>query len=178
MKKNPSKNKSDVTKFVLKYIILMAIFFAPISFVPLQKIFDINNTYSNLIAMISSKFLNIIGLHSVQQGRLIILPNVTLKVVYGCNGLDAAMIYAVAVIAFPAHWKKKLYGIILGSFVIQIINIIRIIFLSYYANSGVHLKKYFDYIHLYAAQGLMIAISLGIFFIYLRYAQNTKQNII
>jgi len=144
--------------------------------VPLQKVFDINNIYSRFITVISAKLINLIGIPAQYNDRFIILPNISLKVVYGCNGIDAAMIYGVAVLAFPAQWKKKLYGILLGSIAIQVINIIRIVFLSYYANSGSYFKKYFDYVHLYAAQGLMIAISLGIFFIYLRYAQNIKQN--
>ncbi len=175
--KHFSKVNLKILKFLIVYIILIAVFFTTISFVPLQKLFDINNSYSSLIAMVSAKLLNLLGISAQYNDRFIILPNITLKVVYGCNGIDAAIIYAVAVLAFPAEWKKKLYGILLGSIAIQIINIIRIILLSYYANSGIHLKKFFDYVHLYAAQGLMIAISLGIFFIYLRYAQNTKQNI-
>ncbi len=175
--KHFSKINLKIIKFISVYIILIAIFFTTISFVPLQKVFDINNSYSRLIAMVSAKLLTLLGIPAQYDDRLIILPNITLKVVYGCNGIDAAIIYAVAVLAFPAKWKKKLYGILLGSIAIQVINIIRIILLSYYANSGIHFKEYFDYIHLYAAQGLMIAISLGIFFIYLRYAQNIKQNI-
>lgn len=175
--KNFSHVNLNILKFVSFYIILIAVFFTTISYVPLQKIFDINNSYSRLIAMMSAKILTLLGISAQYSDRLIILPDITLKVVYGCNGIDAAIIYAVAVIAFPANWKKKLYGILFGSIAIQAINIIRIILLSYYANSGLHNKKYFDYVHLYAAQGLMIAISLGIFFIYLRYAQNIKQDI-
>jgi len=42
------------------------------------------------------------------------------------------------------------------------------------AYSGIHFRRLFEYIHIYVAQGLMIAISLGIFFIYLYYAKSKK----
>jgi len=80
------------------------------------------------------------------------------------------MIYSVAVIAFPASWKKKLIGIASGFAVIQIVNILRIVGLAY---SGIHARNLFEYIHIYIAQGMMIAISLGVFFIYLNYAKST-----
>jgi exosortase H (IPTLxxWG-CTERM-specific) len=169
-----AKPPISIKRFAFTYVILMGAFFALISFTPLQKIIDLNGIYSRLIAAITAKVINITGLTCTANGTNINLPTVTLDVVFGCNGLDAAMIFAIAVIAFPASWKKKLIGIVCGSVALQIINIIRIVFLAYLANAGIHAKNYFEYIHLYVAQGLMIAISLGIFFLYLNYAKTSQ----
>jgi exosortase/archaeosortase family protein len=82
------------------------------------------------------------------------------------------MIYSVAVIAFPASWKDKLMGILGGFLVIQVINILRISSLAY---SAIHFKDLFEYIHIYIAQGMMIAVSLGVFFIYLKYTKTSQK---
>ena len=177
-KKRHSKDSSGAAKppisirrFAITYVALMGAFFALISFTPLQKVIDINGIYSSVIAKVSAGALHVTGLPCTSQGTLINLPSVSLDVVFGCNGLDAAMIYAIAVIVYPANWKKKIAGIAAGSLALQIVNIIRIVILARLANSGAYLKGYFEYIHIYAAQGLMIAISLGIFFLYLNYAK-------
>ena len=78
------------------------------------------------------------------------------------------MIYSVGIISFPATWKKKFLGIVAGFIVIQIINIIRIVVLAY---SSIYFKTLFEYIHIYIAQGMMIAIALGIYLLWIGYAK-------
>lgn len=111
--------------------------------------------------------LGIMGVSCKHQGSIIQLPPIALDVRFGCNGFEAVMIYAVAVIAFPASWRRKVMGIIAGFGAIQVINILRIGALAYV---GIHFNDLFEYIHIYVAQGIMIAISLGVFFVYLTYA--------
>ena len=40
--------------------------------------------------------------------------------------------------------------------------------------AGGNFKNLFEYIHVYVAQGIMIAVSLVIFFVYINYAQRPK----
>ena len=90
---------------------------------------------------------------------------------FGCNGLEAVMIYAVAVLTFPASWRNRIIGIIAGFVVIQVLNLIRIVALAY---AGVYHKELFDLIHVYVAQGVMIAVALGTFVIYLTYLSHEQ----
>lgn len=83
------------------------------------------------------------------------------------------MIYAIAIIAFPAPWKKRLLGIAAGLLIIQVINIFRIVGLAY---AAVNHRELFKILHIYVAQGIMIAIALGIFLVYLYYATTKKQS--
>jgi exosortase/archaeosortase family protein len=78
------------------------------------------------------------------------------------------MMYAVAVIIYPSRLVVKAMGIIAGFLIIQILNVIRISGLAY---AGVYHKKLFDIIHIYIAQGLMIAVALGVYLLYLYYAE-------
>lgn len=160
-----------IKRFAVTYLVLMGVFFFLIGFTPLQKIVDINGLYTRGVVATTAKVLGILNIPCTYQGSIIQLPSISLNVQFGCNGLEAVMIYSVAVIAFPAPWKKKLIGISTGFLIIQVVNILRIAALGY---SGIHFKSLFEYIHIYIAQGMMIAVSLGVFFLYLNYAQERK----
>lgn len=150
-KEKINQKKSGIIKFLSIYLILMGIFFLITTLQPIR---------------------NIIGIPAKYSGSLIILPNISLNVQFGCNGLEAVMIYAVAILAYPASWKKRIIGIILGFIIIQFFNILRIVFLIY---SSIHFKKLFEFMHIYVAQGIMIALSLGVFFLYLNYISNKTE---
>jgi exosortase H (IPTLxxWG-CTERM-specific) len=164
-----SKQDLSISRFVITYLVLMGIFFLLLWVRPIQNFIDVNGFYTRYVVLASTKILGIIGMPCTQQGSIIALPSLALDVKFGCNGLEAVMIYSVAILAYPADWKKKLLGIAAGFVSLQIVNLLRIVFLAY---AGLHFKSIFEYIHIYVAQGIMIVISLGIFFIYLNYAKN------
>jgi exosortase/archaeosortase family protein len=87
-----------------------------------------------------------------------------MDVQFGCNGIEAMLIYAAAIAAFPASWKRKLIGIFAGIVLIHAANVLRIVALAY---TGVYYPKLFQYLHVYVLQGMMVAFALVIFFIYL-----------
>lgn len=159
----------SIKRFAITYLLLMGAFFFVIGFTPIQKIIDVNGLYTRGVVVTVARLLQVIRIPCTTSGSIINLPAISLDVKFGCNGLEAVMIYSVAVIAFPASFRTKLLGIAAGFVVLQVVNIIRIAFLAY---SGIYLKNLFDYIHIYIAQGIMIAVSLGIFFLYLDYANN------
>jgi exosortase/archaeosortase family protein len=174
-KKQKGTDRISIKRFLLTYFVLMGIFFLLFGLAPIQKYIDINNLYSRSIVFVTHSVLSLMQIQSSYHGTIIDLPNISLDVMFGCNGLEAVMIYSIAVIAFPARWRKRLTGITAGFIVIQIINIIRIVALAY---SAVHFKAMFKTIHIYVAQGIMIAVALGIFLIYLNYAGREKEETI
>ena len=166
------KDSISIKRFAITYLILMSIFFLLIGLKPVQKIMDLNGLYTDGVVKVTAKILGIAGIPCIYKDSIIQMPSIALDVRFGCNGLEAVMIYSVAVIAFPSSWHKKLIGIIAGFLILQVINILRIAALAY---SGIYLDGLFEYIHIYVAQGIMIAISLSIFFIYLNYARKTSR---
>jgi exosortase H (IPTLxxWG-CTERM-specific) len=162
----------SIKRFAITYIALMGAFFFLIGFTPLQKIIDLNGLYTNGVVYVTSKVLGIMGIACTYKGSIIQLPSIALDIKFGCNGLEAVMIYSIAVIAFPSSWNNRLSGIISGFIIIQVINVLRIAGLAY---SGIHFKNIFEYVHIYIAQGMMVAISLGVFFIYLHYAKTAEK---
>lgn len=166
--KTDGGNHISIKRFALVYLALMGTFFFVIGYAPLQNILDINGAYTRGVVFITARVLGILSIPCTVHNSILQMPAISLDVKFGCNGLAAVMIYSVAIIAFPATWKKRLAGILAGFVVIQIINILRIAGLAY---AGIHFRSLFEYIHIYVAQGLMIAVSLGLFFVYLRYAK-------
>ena len=77
------------------------------------------------------------------------------------------MIYSVGILSFPATIKKKAVGIIGGFFLLQILNVFRIAGLGL---TGIYAKSYFHYVHIYVAQGMMIAAAFVLFLFWLSYA--------
>ena len=169
----------SIVRFVVTYVVLMGVFFLLIGLKPVQDVLDINGGYSNAIVILTAKILGIFGVEPITyQGTLINLPSISLDVEFGCNGLEAVMIYAVAVLTFPATWKNRLFGFVAGFLVIQVLNLIRIAALAY---AGVYHRDLFDLIHIYVAQGVMIAVALGTFVLYLTYishGQSKKEAVI
>jgi exosortase/archaeosortase family protein len=160
------KNTFSVVKFIVTYVVLMGGFFALLRFQPVSGTGDFYSIYESGLIASSVKLLNFLGLKASGQGSLLFLPNITFDVRFGCNGLEAVLIYAVAILSFPAKWLKKIIGIAIGFIIIQIINLLRIVGLAY---SGVYYKELFDLMHIYVAQGIMIAVALGVFLIYIYY---------
>lgn len=166
---NRKRGKSNIFKvwrFLIIYVVLMGIFWFLIGYQPVQNIFDINGRYTDFIIYVTVKLLGLAGIPATVHRTIITLPSTSVEVVFGCNGLEAVLIYSIAVLAFPSAWKHKLFGIVFGFIMIQFINIIRILVVIYVAGN---FQRIFDLVHVYLAQGLMIAVSLGVFLLYLRF---------
>ena len=172
--KSQKNKKADLTKplsikrFAVTYLILITLFFLLIAMKPVKNVIDLNGLYTKAIVFITAKILEIMGILCISYGSIITISGTSLDIKFGCNGLEAVMIYSVGIISFPATWKKKFLGIVAGFIVIQIINIIRIVVLAY---SSIYFKTLFEYIHIYIAQGMMIAVALGMYIYWIGYAQ-------
>ncbi|WP_028322802.1 exosortase H [Desulfatiglans anilini] len=156
-----------IWKFVVTYVLLMGLFLLLIGLEPVKKILDINGVYTEMIIYLTAWILEPFNIVQGISGSVINVKGLTMDVRFGCNGLEAFLIYTVAILAFPAQVRKKIVGIVGGFLVLQILNVLRIAGLGL---SGVYLKKYFEYLHIYVAQGIMIAVALVLFLFWLNYA--------
>src|SRR4029078_839097 len=80
----------------------------------------------------------------------------------GCNGLEAMMILAAAMLAYPSTLRSLLSGLLAGSAAIQIVNLLRVVSLVWL---GEHHRKYFDFVHVGVWQSIVIlaAVSYCVF---------------
>ncbi len=88
-----------------------------------------------------------------------------IQVESGCNGVEAFVILAAAVLAYPTSWRHQLSGIALGFLAIQGLNIIRIISLFYLAQWR---ADWFEWAHLYVWQTLIMLDALLFFLLWIQ----------
>jgi exosortase H (IPTLxxWG-CTERM-specific) len=162
-----TRERFRVWKFLLTYICLMGLFLLLISLKSIKHLVDINGIYTRMVVRLSAGVMGPFGIVRGIDGSIIRLNGISLDVLFGCNGLEAFLIYTVAILAFPAKPRRKFVGIGIGFLVIQVVNVMRIAALGL---SGIYLRRYFEIIHVYVAQGIMIAFALVLFLIWLNYA--------
>ena len=83
----------------------------------------------------------------------------------GCNAVEACIVLAAAILAFPSPLRHKFLGLVIGMIVVQVANILRIISLFYL---GQWRMDAFEFAHLYLWQGLIMLDVLVVWLIWVR----------
>ena len=86
----------------------------------------------------------------------------------GCNGVEACITLAAAIVAFPASWRYRIAGLALGFIAVQALNLVRVISLFYL---GQWSMKAFEFAHLYLWQALILIDALVVFLVWARQAR-------
>ena len=116
-----------------------------------------------LNAQVSSRIINFItpDEKSFSHGNIIGSGGFTIRIAQGCEGIEGILLITAALCAFPLGIKQKISGIILGSFIIYIANLIRIAVLYYTLK---YRPGLFDLAHVYVGQTFIIFVGV-LFFI-------------
>ena len=88
----------------------------------------------------------------------------------GCNGVEACIILFAAIVAFPATWKHRAWGLGLGFIAVQALNVVRIISLFYLGQWN---QSAFRIAHEFLWQGLIMLDVLVVWLIWVRSSPNT-----
>ncbi len=158
-------SKGVIVRFVVVYLALIAIMEIFLGLRFFQNYLDLNGIYSDTTAFLSAKLLSFLGIKATSTAAILDLPGRSLRISFGCNGLEAVVIYGCAVIAYPSNWLYRLKGLLYGFVVLLLLNLLRIVGLGF---TVVKMPQWFDYVHYYIAQGLMIVIALGLFMVWLK----------
>lgn len=149
----------------------MLLAFALIEYESMKELLQLDFFYTGTVVWLSTHLIELIGINVSSSGAFLHLNSAIMEVKFGCNGLEAILLYCAAVLAFPASWKDRILGIIIGSTLLQVFNLIRITILAWVLE---YQRDIFDVMHEYITQSIMIVIAFVIFLIYLQYIQNEK----
>lgn len=83
----------------------------------------------------------------------------------GCNGIEACIVLFSAVVAFPASWRAKLAGILIGFVAVQAVNVVRVISLFYLGQWNMTV---FTFAHEYLWQALIMIDVLIVWLLWVR----------
>lgn len=147
------------------FILVLVVLFTLELLGPVREYFIL--PFTGLIASVSAWVTQLFD--SSVQSSGIILQNINngtaVSIQPGCNGVEAMICLTAAIVAFPASWKHKLYGLLFGFLAIQALNIVRIISLFYLLQWN---KDWFEWAHLYLWQALIILDALIVFIVWVR----------
>jgi len=133
----------------------MGVFYAA-TFLPLvnERLFP---AYMRFNARASAAVLNMFGEESRVNGTSISSARFSVDIEHGCDAVDPSALFVAAVLAFPASFRSKWPGVVIGTVVIALINLIRIVSLFY---AGIYYPKAFQVVHVDVWQPVFILLAL------------------
>lgn len=159
MKKNNKIISRQEIRFVIIFSLLITTFYV-IYYLSLDNLAFLKN----YIAVLLSLTLNILGIDATAKGEDVFLKGFSLKIVEECTAAFASLIYISCVLAYPSNLKSKLMGIGFGITVIQIINLGRLVILSF---TGLYYPDIFEYVHTYIWQSVFIVFVIVVWLVWL-----------
>ena len=157
---------------ILFFVICVALFGLEISR-PGEK--WIVEPFTGVLATVSVWLITLFDDNVISYGKIIQSTTnaFAVSIERGCNGLEAVIILVSGVLAFPAKFKDKLAGLLVGFIAIQALNLVRIISLFY---MGQYSKVWFDWFHLYLWQALIILDAVFVWLIWLRWVARRQRD--
>ncbi|MGD1094457.1 MAG: exosortase H [Bryobacteraceae bacterium] len=83
----------------------------------------------------------------------------------GCNGLYVTLLLCSALAAFPASWRQRAKGLVIGIAAIQSLNLVRFIRLFYLC---LYNQAWFDFAHEYLWESLIMLNALAVFWMWVQ----------
>ena len=118
-----------------------------------------------LNAKVASNIINTVSPseNSVVEDRVIRSGRHAVEVGWGCEATDGMITLGAGVLALQIPFLGKLIGLLLGSFVIYIANLCRIVSLYFILKYG---PQFFDFFHIYVGQVFLIIIAISFFILW------------
>jgi exosortase H (IPTLxxWG-CTERM-specific) len=123
--------------------------------------------WTGLVADASAAVIRAFDSDVVAEGKTLSSPGtgVAVTVEAGCNGVEAMLVLVAGILAFPAPWRSKAIGIVVGVVAIQALNLVRIVSLFYLAQWE---RQWFEWAHLYVWQALIMLDALIVWLLWIR----------
>ncbi|MBP9823786.1 MAG: exosortase H [Thermoanaerobaculia bacterium] len=137
--------------FLILFVLILGTTFTLISWNPVND--RVIEPFTGAIARAGGATLNQLGQQTTMSGTIIRNDRFAVNIRNGCNGVEAMLIYFAAVLAFPASWRSRLLGVVLGFVAIQLVNLVRVVALFL---TGVYFPRLFDSSHTVIWQTVVI----------------------
>ena len=92
---------------------------------------------------------------TTQSGPNVSYDGFTVQIIGECLGLYEIFIFTACVLAYPASWKERGQGLVLGTGLILAFNLVRIVALLFV---GRHAPSLFEFFHLYFWQVTLVLL--------------------
>jgi len=161
--------RRDVFKFLGGFLILMLVLFVMSAAEAFEVIREpLTNTY----AWISSELLNLFSYNTTVNGNTLGNDNFTINIEAGCDGVGPMILFWTTIAVFPVKWAYKWKGLLYGTIFLFALNTIRVITLFL---AGVYVRSIFEFLHVEVWQILFIAMTIFVWLIWYRWAQEKSR---
>jgi exosortase H (IPTLxxWG-CTERM-specific) len=155
-----SRNRLLIRTIVL-FLGLMGLFSLLVEWGPVKS--TVIEPLTDFVTLVSSWILAPFG-HTQAQGSLLTYRDFTVDIALGCNGDVVHMILLAGILAFPASWRARVWGFVIGMPAVFLINQIRIVVLSLV---GYHYPGWFDTTHVFYGQAGVILGTLVVWILWI-----------
>jgi exosortase H (IPTLxxWG-CTERM-specific) len=123
------------------------------------------------VASVASAIIRVFDGDAIAQGKTLFSrqSGFAITIEAGCNGVEAMLVLAAGILAFPASWKLKALGLLVGVAAIQALNLVRIVSLFYLGQWDL---VWFEWAHLYLWQVLIMLDAVIVWLLWLRAVQS------
>jgi exosortase H (IPTLxxWG-CTERM-specific) len=121
--------------------------------------------FTDGLTIIAGGLITAFGGQAWVQGNVLTIPGFSVRILDLCNGVEATLLLWAVLLAYPAPWRYRLAGLLIGFVGVQALNLLRIISLTYL---GVWKPAWFHWVHWYVWDALIMLDVLLIFLLWLR----------
>ncbi|MGA2242545.1 MAG: exosortase H [Verrucomicrobiota bacterium] len=157
--------KNPVLRFVVVFGLLLALFYAV---VPKSSFHNtVSPPYLRFNTRMASAVCNWFGQHTSAKEATIASARFSLGIAPSCDGSEVLAIFGAAVLAFPAPFRRKIPGILLGAVILAAVNFIRIVSLFLV---GVYFHNAFDRMHVEVWPAIFILAAIVLWAVWIQWA--------
>jgi exosortase H (IPTLxxWG-CTERM-specific) len=154
-----------VIRFFVRFVVLQAVLFGA-ELTPWAQQY-VAAPWTRALAAASARLVTLFDPDVIATGNVLqsTASGFAVSIEAGCNGVEATIVLAAAILAFPAPWRHRLFGLAAGVVAVQGLNLIRVISLFYLGQWNIDV---FEWAHLYVWQALIMLDVLIVWLIWVR----------
>lgn len=161
--------KSDIARFIIKVICIYFVWYLAYEMWILPNGY-IDEPLSKNIASVSAGILTFLGEDVFYYDRVVgIVGTAGGEIVNGCNGIAAIGLFLGFIFAYPGAWIPRIFFSVFGVVVIYLVNVTRIIVLSY---TQFYWPRVFDFTHDYSTTAIFYFVIFILWMIWVNYGES------
>lgn len=120
--------------------------------------------FSRALVAVSHGLVLACGGHAIRDRAILRAPGgFAIEMQDGCNAVNVTILLWAAILAFPAPWATRTLGLLAGSLILQLLNILRFVSLFYL---GQYNMAWFDFAHGYLWESLLVLDTMVVFWLW------------
>ncbi|MEW6664929.1 MAG: exosortase H [Thermodesulfobacteriota bacterium] len=135
--------------FATRLLVLSGVLYAAASLAPPHYLDPLNRLTARMAGSSLGLFTGAPSVH----GPLLTLSGFTVRIIPECTPLFVTILYVSFIVSYPAPWKDRALGLLLGVPALVLVNLLRLVVVIFL---GRHYPRLFEAGHVYLGQFLMV----------------------